>query len=279
MRRRLDTELVRRGLAPTVDEAASLIEHRRVLVEGAPADKPQRQVSPGESISLARNRTRFVGRGGDKLRGALDRFGLELIGHRVLDAGASTGGFTDVALQDGAVDVVAVDVGRGQLHEKLRQDSRVTVMDRTNIRLVGPAELGAFDTIVGDLSFISLSAVMANLVACTKPGGQLVLLVKPQFEANRDEAGHNGGVIVAPQTWRSVLERTVTSGVSNGVEVVAMCPSSIRGADGNVEFFVHFSKSDDMAGGPEGAGGAHGTAVAEMVDAVVAEATRIVGSR
>lgn len=273
MRRPLDRELVRRGLAVDIEEAQRLIRANRVLVNGAPALNAGRQVDPGESISFAKQATRFVGRGGEKLEAALESLAVGVQDHRVLDAGASTGGFTDVLLGRGAREVLAVDVGRGQLHERLRRDPRVTVMDRVNVRLVGSQELGSFDTVVADLSFISLTAVMGNLVDCTRPGGDLVLLVKPQFEADRAEAGHNRGVITDPAQWRSALERTSRSAEIHGVSVAGICVSPIRGADGNVEFFMRLVKPGP--GGVPLVGD-----VPEMIDAAVGTASSlVVGSR
>lgn len=242
MRRRLDVEIVRRGLASDIDGAVVLIGSRRVLVDGAPTDKPGRLVDPGEAISLVKQRSRYVGRGGEKLEGAIGAFDLDLTGHHVLDVGASTGGFTDAALQHGAASVVAVDVGRGQLHNRLRRDPRVEIRDRLNIRLVDPVELGEFDSVIGDLSFISLTLVIDNLISCTRPGGQLVLLVKPQFEVSAQDAGHNRGVIRDPHLWTQALERTASAALRSGAVVRGMCVSPIRGADGNVEFFIHLRR-------------------------------------
>lgn len=242
MRRRLDTEIVRRGLASDIEAATRLIGSHRVLVDGAPSHNPARLVHPGEAIKLLRPRSRHVGRGGEKLQGAIEALDLDLRGHEVLDVGASTGGFTDAALQNGAARVVAVDVGRGQLHERLRQDPRVMVRDRTNIRITDPTDLGEFDSVMADLSFISLSTVMDNLIRCTRPGGQLVLLVKPQFEVSTQDAGHNGGVIRERSLWNEALERTAMAGLRYGAQVEGMCVSPITGADGNVEFFIHLRR-------------------------------------
>lgn len=239
VRRRLDAELVRRGLAETRTQAQELVRVGRVLVAGTLADKSSRQVGPDESVAVVGPPKRFVGRGGEKLLGAIERFGLHFGGHRVLDAGASTGGFTDCALQHGAREVVALDVGYGQLDQRLRDDPRVVVMERTNLRHVDPAQLGPFDTVVADLSFISLRTVMGVLVGCVAPHGSLVVLVKPQFEAGRDEARRGRGVISDPQVWRDVLRSVAMSVDSEGAEVVGLAPSPLRGADGNVEFLLH----------------------------------------
>lgn len=275
MRRRLDSEIVRRGLASDNAAARRLIDTNRILVNGAPTTNPARQVGSDESISYAKESSRFVGRGGEKLEGALEELGVTVKGHRVLDAGASTGGFTEAVLQRGANEVVAVDVGRGQLHERLRRDPRVTIRDRTNIRLVGPEELGQFDTVVADLSFISLSVVMTNLVACTVLGGQLVLLVKPQFEAERQETGHNGGVISDPEQWRSAVESIVRSGLANGAETIGMCVSPLRGADGNVEFFLHMRSDTDGSG--HAAGQSPTTTLSAMIDKMIQSVRTTIG--
>ena len=242
MRRRLDAELVRRGLADNRTQARAFIDGGRVLVGGAPATKAARQVDPGEAVVLTGEAPRFVGRGGEKLQGALEAFSLDPTGLRVLDAGASTGGFTDAALQHGATSVVALDVGHGQLHERLRADSRVVVMERTNLRHVDPDELGPFGAVVADLSFISLTKVMPVLVGACTPGGWLVLLVKPQFEAGRREASRGRGVITDPVEWAGAVERVVRSAEAAGAAVSGLVCSPLRGADGNVEFLLHLTR-------------------------------------
>ena len=239
MRRRLDAELVRRGLATSRTQARELVESGRVRVAGAPSVKVTRMVDAGEPVVVEGEPARFVGRGGEKLQGALDRFDLALDGARVLDAGASTGGFTDCALQHGAREVVALDVGHGQLHERLRRDPRVVVIERTNLRHVDPADLGPFDAVVADLSFISLTKVMSVLVRSCAPDGWLVLLVKPQFEAGRAEVSKGRGVITDPATWTVALEGVVAGAEALGATVEGLAPSPLRGGDGNVEFLLH----------------------------------------
>ncbi len=199
--------MVRRGLAPTRHRARNEIEAGRVLVGGVPADKPARLVTPEDRLDLAGPRPRFVGRGGDKLDAALNHFDVPVDGRRALDAGSSTGGFTDCLLQRGAASVVAVDVGYGQLDLRLRQDGRVTVVERTNVRELTLEALGVppLALIVADLSFISLRTVARPLLDLTAPAADLVLLVKPQFEAGRVEASRNRGVIRDPQVWARVL--------------------------------------------------------------------------
>jgi 23S rRNA (cytidine1920-2'-O)/16S rRNA (cytidine1409-2'-O)-methyltransferase len=182
----------------------------------------------------------FVSRGGEKLDAALDRFAVDPAGVRALDAGASTGGFTDCLLQRGAARVVAVDVGHGQLHERLRADPRVEVHERRNVRDLAPGDLGEpFPLVVADLSFISLRAVLPHLLGQAAPGADLVLLVKPQFEAGRDEASRGRGVIRDPEVWRRVLEEVVVALRGYGAAIMGAMPSPITGADGNVEFLLH----------------------------------------
>ena len=240
VRRRLDAELVRRGLAPSREQAQGDISAGRVLVAGATAHKPARLVAPEEPIRLLGDGPRFVGRGGEKLDAALVRFGIDPTGRRALDAGASTGGFTDCLLQRGAISVVAVDVGYGQLHERLRADPRVDNRERTNIRTMPPDSIGGpVDLVVADLSFVSLRAVLPALLAVSAPGADLVLLVKPQFEAGRAEASKGRGVIRDPLVWRRVLEEVRAAAAGAGSAMMAVMVSPITGADGNREFLVH----------------------------------------
>jgi 23S rRNA (cytidine1920-2'-O)/16S rRNA (cytidine1409-2'-O)-methyltransferase len=183
---------------------------------------------------------RFVGRGGEKLAAALDRFAVTVDGSRALDAGASTGGFTDCLLQYGARCVVAVDVGYGQLHERLRADPRVESVERTNVRDLVPGDLGPpFDVVVADLSFISLRTVLAPLLEQAAPGAHVVLLVKPQFEAGREEAARGRGVIGDPAVWRRVLDEVLIALRAAGAAIMGAMVSPLTGADGNVEFLVH----------------------------------------
>ncbi len=228
--------------------ARALIDEGRVLVAGAPAPKAARQVDPSEPLVVLGEPDRYVGRGARKLEAALDRFELDPNGRRALDAGASTGGFTDVLLQRGAAEVVALDVGRGQLHERLRADPRVRVMERTNLRHVDPASLGPFDVVVADLSFISLTVVMGTLIASCAPDGWLVLLVKPQFEAGRREVSRGAGIVRDPDQWRIVLERVLDAADDHGAAAQGVLPSPVPGAEGNVEFLVHLAPGS--TGGP-----------------------------
>ncbi|MDQ2650843.1 MAG: TlyA family RNA methyltransferase, partial [Actinomycetota bacterium] len=183
---------------------------------------------------------RFVGRGGEKLDGVLRRFDVEVDGRRAFDIGASTGGFTDCLLQRGTTEVVAVDVGYGQLHERLRGDPRVVVRERTNVRDLGPDDLGpAADVLVADLSFISLRTVLPVLLTLVRTDGDLVLLVKPQFEAGREEAARGRGVISDPAIWARVLEEVTSALEGAGAAIMDLMASPLTGADGNVEFLLH----------------------------------------
>lgn len=239
-RRRLDADLVRRGLVASRTEAQQLIDDHRVLVNGAIADKPARQVAPSDQLLVEGPPARFVGRGGHKLDHALDEFGVDVTGLRVLDAGASTGGFTDCVLQRGAREVVAVDVGYGQLHERLVADDRVVNLERTNVRgLDLEAVGGPVDLIVGDLSFISLRLVIDPLMSVCHPGAAMVMLVKPQFEAGRSDVSRGRGVITDPAIWDRVRAEVTEAFIDRGCEVVGWTDSPITGADGNREFLIH----------------------------------------
>ncbi len=184
---------------------------------------------------------RFVSRGGEKLDAALEHFAVDVSGLVALDAGASTGGFTDCLLQRGAAHVVAVDVGRGQLHERLRADPRVTVLERVNVRRLTPARFGGerFAVVTADLSFISLRTVAPSLVALGAPGADILALVKPQFEAGRREVSRGRGVIRDAETWAQVTEDVASAFAHEGADVIATMQSPLTGADGNVEFFLH----------------------------------------
>lgn len=240
MRRRLDVELVRRGLVESRREAHDVLEAGRVLVSGAPALKLARLVGDDEPIVIVGPPKKFVSRGGEKLAGALDAFDIDVSGLRVIDIGASTGGFSDCVLQRGAAHVVALDVGHGQLHPKLRDDPRVTVIERTNIRHADLAELGApFDLVVADLSFISLTVVAQPLVAAAGPGGQMVLLIKPQFEAGKADVSKGKGIITDPDLHERACTDVAAALTACGAQVIGQIESPIKGGQGNVEFLVH----------------------------------------
>ena len=239
-RRRLDAELVRRELAPSRTAAQELILANRVTVNGAIAAKASRQGSNADAVVVSGPPARFVGRGAEKLEHALDEFGVDPSGTRVLDAGASTGGFTDSVLQRGAAEVVAVDVGHGQLHERLRADPRVINLERTNVRSIETDTIGGpVDLVVGDLSFISLALVIPALVGVCQPGSSMVLLVKPQFEAGRQEVSRGRGVVTDPTVHARVRDEIGDALQASGCTVLAWTTSPITGADGNVEFLVH----------------------------------------
>ena len=239
MKTRLDAELVRRGLARSRDHAADLIESRSVLVTGIPASKPATQVDAETSITIQGDRDDFVSRGGHKLAGALDSFTqISVAGKRCLDAGASTGGFTDVLLRRGAAQVVAVDVGYGQLAWELRQNPAVIVLDRTNIRhLTGEMVGEPIDLVVADLSFISLTLVLPALAAVSKSDADFVLMVKPQFEVGRETLGA-GGVVRDSALRRSAVMEVADSAYDVGLGTLGIAASPLPGPAGNVEYFL-----------------------------------------
>ena len=229
---------MRRGLVDSREQAKELIAAGQVLVAGAIADKPARQVSAAEPVELRGPKPRFVSRGGEKLDAALDFFRIDAAGVRALDAGASTGGFTDCLLQRGAAHVTAVDVGHGQMHERLRADPRVHVVERTHIRDFRADD--PFDLVVADLSFISLRTVAPDLLRLARPGAGLVALIKPQYEAGRVEAARGKGVVTDPEVWRRVLNEVVSALEDAGAAMMGVMVSPLKGADGNVEFLGHF---------------------------------------
>ena len=271
MRRRLDTELVRRGLAASRESARRLVERGAVLVGGALADKPARLVAESEPVVVIDPDGRaFVSRGGEKLAAALDRFMIAVSGRRCLDAGASTGGFTDCLLRRGASTVVAVDVGYGQLDARLRGDPRVLVLERTNVRALRPESVGGdpFDVLVADLSFISLVTVAPVLAGdLATPGADIVVLVKPQFEAGRTEVSRGKGVIRHPEVRRAALERVASAFASQGATIMGAMASPLLGPAGNAEFLLH-ARAHATSGGSS----APSLALADMLDAAVEQA-------
>lgn len=241
-RRRLDSELVRRELAASREEARRLIDARAVTVNGAVAERAARAVLPGDALEVLR-RPRFVSRGGEKLDGVLATLGLEVTGKRCIDVGASTGGFSDCLLQRGAAQVVAVDVGRAQLHERLRSDPQVRSLEGINVRHLQPDDAGGpAELVTVDLSFIGLRLVMARLAALTSPGGDLLALVKPQFEAGRREASVGRGVIRSPEVWRRTLTEVAQSATAERLAPRTVVLADPPGAEGNTEFFLHCHK-------------------------------------
>lgn len=239
-RQRLDAELVRRAMVTSRTEAALLIGDRRVLVNGAVADKASRQVHPGDAVVLVDGPPRFVSRGGEKLEAGLAAFGIDVAGRRALDVGASTGGFTDCLLQRGAAHVVAVDVGHGQLHPRIRADERVTVHERFHVRDLEPTLIGGRVGIaVADLSFISVTRAIVPIIGVLEDGAPMVLLVKPQFEAGRAEVSKGRGVITDPEVHDRVRTEVGEALLSAGCTVRSWIDSPILGGDGNREFLVH----------------------------------------
>lgn len=242
-RLRLDAELVRRGLARSREHASELIAGRRVTVSGVVATKPATGVTTDVAIVVAAGADgpEYVSRGGHKLAGALAVFepaGFVVAGRRCLDAGASTGGFTDVLLRHDAAQVVAVDVGYGQLAWKLRQDERVLVRDRVNVReLTTEVTDGPVDVVVGDLSFISLQLVLDALLGVTAPDGDLALMVKPQFEVGKDRVG-KGGVVRDPALRAEAVVAVADAAAARGWGAHLLATSPLPGPSGNVEFFL-----------------------------------------
>ena len=244
-RRRLDAELVRRELVTSRSVAQQLIDDDRVFVNGAVAAKAARQVSPADAIVIEGPPARFVGRGAEKLEHALSEFAIDVDGLRLLDAGASTGGFTDCLLQRGACEVVAVDVGHGQLHERLRADERVVNLERQNIRDIDLDVVGGpVGGVVGDLSFISLRLVISPLESVCQPGALMVLLVKPQFEAGRSEVSRGRGIVTDPAIHERVCAQVGDALTAARCTIHGWTTSPITGADGNVEFLVHATAPD-----------------------------------
>lgn len=264
-RARLDAELVRRGLFPSREQAAAAVAAGRVLVAGQPARKAATAVTPDTPVTLTDpDRVEWASRGAHKLLGALDAFGdpashdppLDVRGRRCLDAGASTGGFTDVLLRAGAAEVVAVDVGYGQIVWRLRSDARVTVLDRTNVRHLTPEQIGGpVSLVVADLSFISLHTVLPALQAClAHESGQpaeLVLLVKPQFEVGRERVG-KGGVVRDPELRAEAVRRVADDARDRGLTVRGLVRSPLPGPSGNVEFVLWLADGAAPASALEG---------------------------
>jgi 23S rRNA (cytidine1920-2'-O)/16S rRNA (cytidine1409-2'-O)-methyltransferase len=247
-RLRLDSELVRRGMARSREQAATLIADGRVEVRGIRATKPATGVDLETPLRIrSADGEEYASRGGHKLAGALDAFAdLRVAGRRCLDAGASTGGFTDVLLRRGAREVVAVDVGYGQLAWALRGDERVRVLDRTNVRALTPDEIdGPVDLTVADLSFISLRLVLPALIACTVDDGDLVPMVKPQFEVGRDRLG-SGGVIRDPALRAEAVVGVAAEAAALGWGTVRVARSRLPGPSGNIEFFLWLHRDRSM---------------------------------
>ncbi|HEU4568612.1 MAG TPA: TlyA family RNA methyltransferase [Marmoricola sp.] len=248
-RLRLDAELVRRGLARSREHAGELIRAGLVTVNGGRASKPATAVGVDAALVVREDpgRPQYASRGGHKLAGALSAFepqGLHVAGRRVLDAGASTGGFTDVLLRRGAREVVAVDVGYGQLAWALRNDDRVRVHDRTNVRDLTPELIGGpVDLVVGDLSFISLALVLDPMLGVVRPDGDLVPMVKPQFEVGKERLG-KGGVVRDPELRAEAVVRVAGLAAERGWPARAVATSPLPGPAGNVEFFLWLRRGE-----------------------------------
>jgi 23S rRNA (cytidine1920-2'-O)/16S rRNA (cytidine1409-2'-O)-methyltransferase len=251
-------------------EASLAIRAGKVTVSGRPAAKASMLVAPGEPVVMAAPGRRFVSRGGEKLDAAFDRFDVVPApnGRLALDAGASTGGFTDVLLRRGASQVVALDVGYGQLDWRLREDPRVITIERTNVRDLDPSLLPyAPDLVTADLSFISLRLALPSLSGAAAPAADFVLLVKPQFEAGRVDVGQ-GGVVSDPAIWQAVLQDVCAACEDLGLQIRGLMASPLLGPAGNVEFLLH-------AGRPARAGTG---AVTDMIERAVNEGLELRGS-
>lgn len=250
-RRRLDAELVRRKIARSREQAVDMIKEGRVYVGGFKAAKPASVVNPGASIRVEQTEgDDWASRGAHKLLGALAAFeplGLQVAGRRALDAGASTGGFTDVLLRRDAAEVVAVDVGYGQLIWRLQNDPRVKVLDRTNIRhLTTELTEGPCELMVGDLSFISLKLTLPAIAAAMSEGADLLPMIKPQFEVGKDRLGH-GGVVRSPELRAEVTQEIAEFARTLGLSVKAVTASPLPGPSGNVEYFLWLVKDGGVS--------------------------------
>ena len=245
-RTRVDAELVRRGLARSRQQAAELIGAGRVRIDGMPAVKPANAVAVTAALVVeGSDEKNWVSRGAHKLIGALDAFGIDVAGRRCLDAGASTGGFTEVLLDRGTAEVVAVDVGYGQLAWSLRSDPRVRVIERTNVRDLTPEAIGGpVDLTVADLSFISLATVLPALTACCRPHADIVPMVKPQFEVGKDQVGA-GGVVSDPRLRGDAVLAVAGRAAGLGWQTVGVTASPLPGPSGNVEYFLWLRADTD----------------------------------
>jgi 23S rRNA (cytidine1920-2'-O)/16S rRNA (cytidine1409-2'-O)-methyltransferase len=263
VRERLDVLLVERGLFTSRAQARAAVLAGEISVDGQMVDKPGTQVDEGSAI-VAAARRRYVSRGGDKLDTALERLSVDVTGEDCLDLGSSTGGFVDRLLQGGAARVIAVDVGYGQLDWKLREDPRVTVLERTNARQLTAERLPfAPSFVTADLSFISLTVALDPVLECLREGYRGLVLVKPQFEAGRERVG-KGGVVRDPVVHRDVLERVAGWLQASGALVQGVCDSGHPGPKGNVEYFILFSDA--------GTGGGAAPPPTELVGRAVAAA-------
>lgn len=243
MKIRADQLLVTRALAPSRARAQALVLAGKVYVGETRVDKAGALLAEDAAVMVRGEDHAYVSRGGVKLEGALATFGVDPRGKRCIDLGASTGGFTDCLLQRGAVSVAAVDVGYGQLAHKLRIDPRVIVLERTNARTLEPEHVGGLaDLVVIDASFIGLGKLLPAVVRCLAPGGELVALVKPQFEVGREEASRTRGVVRDPEVRGRAIASATRDVTDAGLEVLGTCDSTLEGPKGNLEAFVHACK-------------------------------------
>ena len=244
MKERLDVLLVQRGLAPSREKAKTMIMEGNVFVDQQREDKAGSVFGVEAKIEVRGNTLRYVSRGGLKLEKAMEAFGLDLSGCVCMDIGASTGGFTDCMLQNGAAKVYAVDVGYGQFAWKLRQDPRVVCMEKTNIRYVTPDQIGEpLDFASVDVSFISLTKVLEPAKALLREGAQMVCLIKPQFEAGKDKVGKKG-VVREQSTHREVIEKVIAYARGLGFRVLHLDYSPVKGPEGNIEYLVHLANDN-----------------------------------
>ena len=244
MKERLDVMMVRLGLAPSREKARAIIMAGEVLVDGQREDKPGSAFPDTVKITVRGNPIPYVSRGGLKLEKAVKAFGLKLQGRICMDVGSSTGGFTDCMLQNGAVKVYSVDVGHGQLDWKLRNDERVVCMERTNIRYVTPEDIQERPSFVSiDVSFISLTKVLPAVRALLEDGGEIVCLIKPQFEAGREKVGKKG-VVRDPLVHEEVIRQVIAFGKEIGLTPRELEFSPVKGPEGNIEYLVHFEKGE-----------------------------------
>ncbi len=241
---RLDQLLVEKGLAESREKAKRLILAGQILVDGHPSPKPGHPLAPDHKIIL-KKAARFVSRGGDKLEGAVEAFELNLTSKVCLDIGSSTGGFTDCMLQHGATKVYAVDVGKGQLHWKLREDSRIVVMEGVNARYLTAEDIPEFADFASiDTSFISLTKILPAVKKLLKPGGEIVSLIKPQFEAGKEAVDKGRGVITDPAIHEEVISKVRKFGTEDlGLEWLDLTTSPLKGPKGNIEFLAHWKRS------------------------------------
>lgn len=261
-RARLDAELVRRGLARSREHASQLIEDGRVSVRGAPASKPATAIDADTPVVVTEHDDpNWASRGAHKLLGALEVFSVKVEGRRCLDAGASTGGFTDVLLRAGALEVIAADVGRGLLAWRLRTDPRVSVLDKTNVRALTPEQTGGpVDLIVADLSFISLKLVLPALLECATEDADLLPMIKPQFEVGKERLG-SGGVVRDPALRADAVRGVLTDAGGRGLRVHGVTASPLPGPAGNIEYFAWLRRGEPL----------HHEQLAELVDTAVRE--------